>query len=55
MPEAIKTAIQAGFTDLTTMVTDVVVIGVPAVIGVMAIAKGARYGIRWVKSMLSNA
>lgn len=55
MDEAIKTAIQGGFTSMAGMIKDVVVIGVPAVIGSMALAKGARYGIRWVKSMISHA
>jgi len=55
MPEAVMTAVQAGFTSLTGMVTEVVIAGVAAVIGVMAISKGAKYGIKWVKSMLANA
>lgn len=48
-------AISDGFTTVSGMIKEIIVIGVPATIGVIALASGARYGIRWVRGLISKA
>lgn len=55
MDATILEAISAGFTSVTGMIKDVILVGVPATIGVIALASGARYGIRWVRGLVSKA
>lgn len=55
MDEAIKTAIGAGITSMTTNIKDVILMGVPAAVGVTALGGGARYGLRWIRGLISKA
>lgn len=55
MDEAVMAAITSGFTTIAEMVKDVVIIGVPAAVGIIGVSSGAKYGIKWVKGLLSKA
>lgn len=55
MDEAIMTAIKEGFSTLSEMIKSVILVGVPASIGVLALSQGAKYGIRWVRGLISKA
>ncbi len=55
MDEAVMAAIQEGFTSLSGMIKSVILVGVPASIGVLALSQGAKYGIRWVRGLISKA
>lgn len=55
LDSAVKTAISNGFTSVTNIITDVVKLGVPALIGILAISGGARYGIKWIRSIFFSA
>lgn len=48
-------AITAGFTTMKTMIVDIIKLGVPASIAVMALAGGARYAMRWIRGLISKA
>jgi len=55
MDEAVMTAITSGFTTIAEMVKDIVIVGVPAAVGIIGVTAGAKYGIKWVKGLLSKA
>lgn len=55
MDAAILATITTGFTDLTDMIKQVVLVGVPACVGVIVLAQGARYGLRWVTGLIYKA
>lgn len=55
MPETITTAITAGFSDLQGMIQSVIVLAIPACVTVLVMAQGARYALRWIKSLTSRA
>lgn len=55
MDETVLAAITDGFTTMKTMIIDVIKLGVPASIAVMALAGGARYAMRWIRGLISKA
>lgn len=55
MDADILACITAGFDTIKEMIIAVIKVGVPASIGVMAIAQGAKYGMRWVRGLISKA
>lgn len=55
MDSAVKTAIQAGITQLTGLVSEMYGIIIPAVIGVVVIGAGAMFALRKVRGLLSWA
>lgn len=55
MDATVMEAITEGFTTLTGMIKSVILVGVPASIGVLALSQGAKYGIRWVRGLISKA
>lgn len=55
MDAELMTVIQAGFTDISAMIVDIIKIAFPATIGVMVLAQGARYAMRWIRGLISKA
>lgn len=55
LTEAIKEAVNHGMLDLSATVSDVVLIAVPVVIGVIALTAGVNFAISKVRSVASWA
>ena len=50
----VKTAVTNGFTSMASIVKDILIIGVPAAVGVIALKGGAAYGINWVRGLIKR-
>ena len=55
LTDAIKTAVSNGMLDLSATVSDVVLIAVPVVVGVIALTAGVNFAISKVRSIASWA
>lgn len=55
MDEALKTAITAGFTDVSGIVKDVVLLSVPVMITAIGVKRGALFALNWLKGLFSKA
>lgn len=55
LTEGIKTAVNHGMLDLSATVSDVVLIAVPVVIGVIALTAGVNFAVSKVRSIASWA
>jgi len=55
LTEAMKTVISSGMADLSATVTDVLVVAVPATIGIVALTAGVNYAITKVRGVISSA
>ena len=55
LTEALTTAIKSGFADLSATVTQVLVISVPAAVGVIALSQGVNFALRKVRGVLHMA
>lgn len=54
MDEALVTAITTGFTDMAATITQVVLIGVPIMIGAMGVKRGALFALNFLKGIFSR-
>ena len=55
LTEALSTAITSGFNDLSATVTQVLLISVPAAVGVIALSQGVNFALRKVRGVLHMA
>lgn len=55
LTESVKTAISNGMGDLSATVTDVLLISVPVVVGVIALTAGVNFAMSKVRSVASWA
>ena len=55
MPEAVMTALTAGFSTVQSTATDVVVVAVPVLVGVVALTAGVNFAVKKIKGVLSSA
>lgn len=55
LTEAMKASISTGLGNLTATVSDVAVLIIPAVVGVIALTCGINYALKKVKSVVSAA
>lgn len=55
LDEAMKAAIQSGFDSLAATVNQVLVIAVPAAVGLIALTGGVKYALKKVKGVISQA
>lgn len=55
LDEAMKGVIQAGMLNLQATVSDVLVVAVPVIVGVIALTAGVGYALRKVHAVMSNA
>lgn len=55
LTESVKSAITSGVDSLSATVSDVILIVVPATIGVIALTAGVNYALRKIRSVISSA
>lgn len=55
LTDAVKGAITSGVASLSATVSDVILIVVPATIGVIALTAGVNYALRKIRSVISSA
>lgn len=55
LTEGMKTAISQGVANLAATVTDVLIVTIPATIGIMALSAGSKYAIKAVKGAIAAA
>ena len=55
LTDAVKTAVSNGIADLSATVSDVILLAVPATIGVIALTAGVNYALRKVRGVIAKA
>lgn len=51
----VQTALTTGFSNVTTIITAIVVLAIPTSIGIISLVGGAKTGLKWIKGAISKA
>lgn len=51
----VSAALTSGFSNVTTIVTAVVVLAIPTSIGIISLVGGAKTGLKWIKGAIAKA
>lgn len=55
LTDTVKSAISSGISDMSATVSDVILLVIPATIGVIALTAGVNYALRKIRGVISKA